>query len=46
MKIKKPRTVGELKKAHYPVVSVKAEMRKNLIGKIRRNADFFPGIIG
>jgi magnesium chelatase subunit I len=46
LKTKKPHTVGELKKAKYPVLSVKAEMRKNLIEKIRRNADFFPGIIG
>ena len=46
LKNKKPRTVGELKKTKYPALSVKAEMRKNLIEKIRRNADFFPGIIG
>jgi magnesium chelatase subunit I len=45
-KSKKPRTVGELKKANYPVYSVKTEMRKNLIEKIRKNQNFFPGIIG
>jgi magnesium chelatase subunit I len=46
LKMKRPQTLGELKKAKYPVLSVKAEMRKNLIEKIRRNTDFFPGIIG
>jgi len=45
-KSKKPRTLGELKKGNYPVYSVKAEMRKNLIEKIRGNESFFPGIIG
>ena len=45
-KSKKPRTLGELNKANYPVYSVKAEMRKNLIEKIRGNESFFPGIIG
>jgi magnesium chelatase subunit I len=38
--------VGELKKAKYQAYSVKAEMRKNLIEKIRKKEDFFPGIIG
>jgi len=45
-KNRKPRTLGELKKANYPVDPVKTEMRKNLIEKIRRDENFFPGIIG
>jgi magnesium chelatase subunit I len=45
---KKPRpgTLGELKKSAYVPQTVKAEMRRNLIAKIRRNEDLFPGIIG
>jgi len=45
-KNKKPQTLGELKKAGYRVCSVKTEMRRNLIAKIRKNEDFFPGIVG
>ncbi len=46
LKNRKPQTLGELKKAKYPVYSVKAELRNNLISKIRKNEDFFPNIIG
>ncbi len=46
LKNRKPRTVGELKNANYPLYSVKAEMRRNLIEKMRSNEDFFPGIVG
>jgi len=46
LKNRRPRTVGELKKANIPVYSVKTEMRKNLIERIRKDQDFFPGIIG
>ncbi len=42
----KPRTIGELRKANYQVLSVKEEMRKNLIEKIRKGENLFPGIIG
>ncbi|HEY7354911.1 MAG TPA: sigma 54-interacting transcriptional regulator [Ktedonobacterales bacterium] len=42
----KPRTIGELRKTDYQVLSVKEEMRKNLIEKIRKGEDLFPGIIG
>ena len=42
----KPRTVGELKKANYTVLPVKEEMRKNLIHKIRKGEEIFPGIVG
>ena len=42
----KAHTLGELKKAEYVPQTVKAEMRRNLIAKIRKNEDLFPGIIG
>jgi magnesium chelatase subunit I len=42
----KPRTIGELRKTGYQVLSVKEEMRKNLIEKIRKGENLFPGIIG
>ncbi len=41
-----PRTVGELRKSRYRPVSVRAEMRKNLIRKIEADEELFPGIIG
>ncbi|HEV2579314.1 MAG TPA: sigma 54-interacting transcriptional regulator [Ktedonobacteraceae bacterium] len=41
-----PRTIGELRASGYRVLSVKEELRKNLIEKIRRGEDIFPGIIG
>src|SRR5438270_13025780 len=41
------RTIGELRESGYRVLSVKEEMRKNLISKIRRGDEgLFPGIIG
>ncbi|MGA9118082.1 MAG: magnesium chelatase, partial [Bacteroidota bacterium] len=42
----KPKTLGELKAAGYKVVPVKEEMRHNLIEKLRRKEELFPGIIG
>src|SRR5256712_14023416 len=42
----RPRTIGELRENGYRVLSVKEEMRKNLIQKIRRGEELFPGIIG
>ncbi len=45
-KKKKPRTVGELKKTEQPLYTVKEELRHNLIDKIRKEEEFFPGIIG
>src|SRR5947209_1205942 len=42
----RPRTIGELRESGYKVLSVKEELRKNLIQKIRRGEDIFPGIIG
>ena len=43
---RKPTTLGELRASGYKVRSVKDEMRKNLIEKIRREEPIFPGIIG
>jgi len=42
----RPRTVSELRESEYKVLSVKEEMRKNLIEKIRRGEELFPGIVG
>lgn len=42
----RPRTIHELRESGYKVLSVKEEMRKNLIQKIRNGEDLFPGIIG
>ena len=41
-----PSTLGELRKSGYQVVSVKDEIRTNLIEKIGRREQLFPGIIG
>src|SRR5437899_2426890 len=40
------RTIGELRESGYRLLSVKEELRKNLIQKIRRGEELFPGIIG
>jgi magnesium chelatase subunit I len=42
----RPGTIGELKSSRYRVLSVKEELRKNLILKLRNGEDLFPGIIG
>jgi magnesium chelatase subunit I len=42
----KPRTILELKASEYKVISVKEEMRKNLIDKLRRSEIIFPNIVG
>lgn len=42
----KPRTLGELRESGYKPRTVKEELRKNLIDKMRRGDDIFPGIIG
>lgn len=41
-----PATVGQLKKSGYRPVSVKDEMRRNLIRKLRNKEELFPGILG
>lgn len=43
---KKPRTLGELRASGYKLLTVKQEMRKNLIEKIHKGEAHFPGIIG
>jgi magnesium chelatase subunit I len=44
--MEKARTLGELAKQGYKVLSVKEEMRKNLIAKLSRKDPLFPGIVG
>ncbi len=40
------RTLGELRASGYAPQSVKAEMRKNLLAKLRSGETLFPGILG
>jgi magnesium chelatase subunit I len=40
------RTIGELRESGYRSRSVKAELRGNLIEKIRSGEELFPGIVG
>ena len=40
------KTIGELKRSGYEPVSVRAEMRRNLISMIQHKKEMFPGIIG
>ncbi len=42
----KPETLGELRASGYRVQSVKEEMRRNLIKKMRASDELFPGIVG
>src|SRR5207247_6403607 len=42
----RPKTLGELKASNYQLISVKDEMRKNLIRKLQTGEPLFPGIIG
>src|SRR3981081_4683905 len=42
----RPRTIGELRESGYRLLSVKEELRKNLIQKIRSGEELFPGIVG
>ena len=41
-----PKTIGALKEAGYKVISVKQEMRKNLIQKLKEKKNIFDGIMG
>ena len=41
-----PQTFGELKASGYRSVSVKDELRANLIKKLKRSEKLFPGIVG
>ena len=45
-RVDRPKTIGELRESGYQASSVKEEMRRNLIGKIERGEELFPGIIG
>jgi len=42
----RPRTLGELRESGYQSVSVKQELRRNLIRKLQRKEPLFPGILG
>jgi len=42
----RPATLGELKQSGYRPVSVKDEMRRNLLGRLRGGGELFPGIRG
>jgi magnesium chelatase subunit I len=42
----KPKTIKELKKSGYRVLPVREELRKNLIGTMKRNEPLFSDIIG
>src|ERR1041385_9236230 len=44
--MERARTLGELKASGYASVSVKDEMRANLICKLKRREKLFPGIVG
>lgn len=42
----KAKTLGELKSQNYQVLSVREELRRNLMVKLEMGADSFPGIVG
>ena len=42
----KPRTVRELRKSGYTVLTVREELRKNVIAKIRSEDPIFPEVLG
>jgi magnesium chelatase subunit I len=42
----RPATVGQLKETPYRPCSVKDELRRNLIAKLKSGEELFPGIIG
>jgi magnesium chelatase subunit I len=46
MGMNRPRTVGDLRSSGYQIESVKDEMRRNLIGKLRTGEALFPDILG
>ena len=41
-----PATLGELKRNGYKVITVKEEMRRNLMRKLRNREPLFPGVLG
>jgi magnesium chelatase subunit I len=42
----KPATIGQLKETGYEPCSVKDELRKNIVRKLKAGEDLFPGIVG
>ena len=42
----RPQTISELQQAGYQAVSVKDELRRNLIEKMKKGDELFPGIVG
>src|SRR3954471_22008324 len=46
MGMDRPRTLGELRASGYQMESVKDEMRRNLIRKLRAGEPLFPDILG
>ena len=44
--MEKARTLGELEKQDYRVLSLKEETRKNLIAKLGHKETLSPGIVG
>ncbi|MBM4405121.1 MAG: magnesium chelatase [Chloroflexi bacterium] len=45
-KTSRARTLGELKKSGWQSLTVKQELRRNLIEKMRKGHELFPGIVG
>ncbi len=43
---KKPSTIGELRASGYEAVTVREELRRNLIEKIQKGQTLLPGIVG
>jgi magnesium chelatase subunit I len=42
----RPKTLGELKNSGYRDYSIREEIRNNLVSKIKKGEEIFPGIIG
>jgi magnesium chelatase subunit I len=42
----KPRTLGELRESGYSVLTVREEMRKNMIERLAKDEPVFPGVLG
>jgi magnesium chelatase subunit I len=43
---RQPRTIGELRESGYQPLTVKEELRKNLIAKMKSGDALFPGVVG
>src|SRR4051812_45431309 len=46
LNMERARTLGELKESGYKSVSVKDELRANLIRKLQAREKLFPGVVG